>query len=312
MKRFWVIAPYDSTQKKIFNSVWEYDLKNGTIAIGWDELGDISKLDQSELLARYQEANPHIKEKKIITRDTNVLWSFYHKIKQGDIIVARRGTKKIVGIGTVSGSSYYNEEAGRERVNDKTAYSYSNLIPVKWEPRGIQFNRIIFSFYTMYEIKEEKYSELLLGNGIGELGEEDSAEFILEKYLEEFLISNFNKIFGGKLELYHDPEGNIGQQYPAITEDGDTIGRIDILARDKKSKDFIVIELKKGRESDVVVGQILRYLGWVDQYLCTKNEKVKGMIICKEVDPRLTYALKLVNKIIGVKRYKIDFELIDN
>jgi len=39
-KRYWVIAPYDSTYSDIFEKAWKYDLTNGTIAIGWDELGD--------------------------------------------------------------------------------------------------------------------------------------------------------------------------------------------------------------------------------------------------------------------------------
>ncbi|GEM_PF-4474368 len=34
MKRYWVIAAYDSTKTEIFEKVWEYDLRNGTIDIG--------------------------------------------------------------------------------------------------------------------------------------------------------------------------------------------------------------------------------------------------------------------------------------
>jgi hypothetical protein len=47
MKRYWVIAPYDSTQTQIFNKAWEYDLKNGTIAVGWKDLGDVSERGQA-------------------------------------------------------------------------------------------------------------------------------------------------------------------------------------------------------------------------------------------------------------------------
>jgi len=37
---------------------------------------------------------------------------------------------------------------------------------------------------------------------------------------------------------------------------------IDILAVSKDQKELLVVELKKGRASDVVVGQIQRYMGF--------------------------------------------------
>ena len=41
----------------------------------------------------------------------------------------------------------------------------------------------------------------------------------------------------------------------------------------------LVIELKKGRASDSVVGQIQRYMGYVKDELAEKNQPVKGVII---------------------------------
>ena len=44
--------------------------------------------------------------------------------------------------------------------------------------------------------------------------EKENMEFMIEKYLEEFIEENFDKIdFGAKLELYQDEE-NTGRQYP--------------------------------------------------------------------------------------------------
>lgn len=112
-------------------------------------------------------------------------------------------------------------------------------------------------------------------------------EFVMEKYLEEFIETNFNKInFGAKLELYQDEESN-GRQYPT------PIGNIDLLAVDKINKEFVVIELKKGRSNDTVVGQILRYMGWIKENMA-KDYNVRGIIILKERDEKLEYALKLI------------------
>lgn len=97
-------------------------------------------------------------------------------------------------------------------------------------------------------------------------------EFIMEKYLEEFMESNFKKIdFGANLELYESEE-NAGRQFST------SVGIIDLLAVDHEKEEFVVLELKKGKSSDVVVGQISRYMGWVQENLAG-NYNVRGIII---------------------------------
>jgi len=146
---------------------------------------------------------------------------------------------------------------------------------------------------------EESTSELFTTSGETV---EDQNEFVLEKYLVEFIVSNFAAIFKGELRIYRDGEGVDGQQY--FTD----IGPIDILAIEQRSNSFVVIELKKGRPSDRVVGQILRYMGWVKQNLCTDGQEVKGLVICRDPDPKLSYALAMVNNI-DVRYYSVSFTL---
>lgn len=67
-----------------------------------------------------------------------------------------------------------------------------------------------------------------------------------------------------------------------------TLVSIDILAVERESGSFIVIELKKGRPSDQVVGQILRYMGWVKKNLCKDGQGIKGVVICRDPDPKLS------------------------
>ena len=69
-----------------------------------------------------------------------------------------------------------------------------------------------------------------------------------------------------------------------------------------------MIELKKGRPSDQVVGQVLRYMGWVKENLCDNRQGVKGLVICHEADPKLSYALKMTRDV-DVRYYKVSFKL---
>jgi restriction system protein len=132
-----------------------------------------------------------------------------------------------------------------------------------------------------------------------------NSQFALEKYLEEFIVGNFNAIFGAELEIFQDEGVILGQQYPT------DIGPIDILAWEPSSQSYVVMELKRGKPSDQAVGQILRYMGWVKANLCKEGQDVRGLIICKEPDVRLTYAINMVGNV-KVKYYKVAFDLRDD
>ena len=56
-------------------------------------------------------------------------------------------------------------------------------------------------------------------------------------------------------------------------------------------------------------GQVLRYMGWVDENLAEDGDQVKGMIIAQDIDEKLRYALRMTPNIL-FRRYKINFELI--
>ncbi|MEA3463520.1 MAG: endonuclease NucS [Patescibacteria group bacterium] len=127
-------------------------------------------------------------------------------------------------------------------------------------------------------------------------------EFVMERYLEDFIETNFSQIFDANIELYQGEE-NSGRQFPT------SIGNIDLLAIDNENKEFIIIELKKGKSSDVVVGQILRYMSWVREKLSAVNGySVRGIIVVKEKDEKLEYALKLVPNV-RLFLYEVSFEL---
>lgn len=298
--RYWVIAPYDSTKKDIWEKVWEFDLSNNTIAIGWNKLGNISSYNEEKLREVIQEKYSD-KNKAWKTWSFNSMWNFWQNIKVGDTIVARKGTKCIAGVGIVTQTAFYDKELGYKRVGEITNDFYSNFIGVQWNesPRDLEFKDIVFSILTIYEIDKTKYDNLINGEP-----REKQFEFILEKYLENFIVSNFDKIFKGKLKLYEPPD--IAQQY-----DTSEVGIIDILAEEPETNSIVIIELKKGRESDKVIGQTLRYMGWVDENIREKNQKVKAIIICMEADQKLKYALKMTNNI-ELKYYEVDFKLNDH
>lgn len=310
MPRYWVIAPYHADEPDAWERVWKFDVENGMISIGWAALGDVSSLTEEALLdlvARTYDCSPA--EAKPACR---MMHKFYHSVTPGDMVIARRGTKKLAGIGTVKRAAYHDPNKNAETI--RLDNPYPNHIDVVWAdvPRDKSFSAPVFGLQTIYEIGEDKFRALTDGNVIAnvqpavvEEGVQDQAEFLLEKYLEDFIVSNFDTIFKRKLVLYSDPAtGTVGQQFET------DVGVIDILAQDPASNSFVVLELKKGRESDKVVGQVLRYMGWVAEHLCKPEQDVRGIVVCKEPDERLKYALKMARNV-SVKFYKVDFQLQD-
>lgn len=69
-----------------------------------------------------------------------------------------------------------------------------------------------------------------------------------------------------------------------------------------------MVELKKGRASDNVVGQVQRYMGFIMEEYADPGQTVKGVIIALEDDPRMQWALK-VTQGISFYKYHISFQL---
>jgi endonuclease len=121
-------------------------------------------------------------------------------------------------------------------------------------------------------------------------GEEEDAvanpsEFAYEKDLQSFLAKHLSLIEPG-LRLYEE-EGITGIEYPVG-------GRfIDILAVDR-NKNLVVIELKVSRAYDRVIGQVMRYMGWIKKNLADERQAVRGIIIGRDLSDDLLLAAALV------------------
>jgi len=130
---------------------------------------------------------------------------------------------------------------------------------------------------------------------------EDRTLFYMEKELENFLIKNWEKTELGKKYDLIDEDGKFSQQYPT------GVGPIDILVKDKKDGTYVILELKRNQTSDDTIGQLARYMGWLEENK-TNGKPTRGIIITGSYDKRLYYASK---KIVGceIYIYQVDFKL---
>ncbi|HYD17330.1 MAG TPA: endonuclease NucS domain-containing protein [Patescibacteria group bacterium] len=123
--------------------------------------------------------------------------------------------------------------------------------------------------------------------------------FGLESQLRDFIAQNIQSIpvNGKKLSLFTD-----GVEYSTEA------GIIDILAVDDKGN-FVVFELKRGRTPDHVMGQLVRYMGWVKQSIA-KDKEVHGVIVAKTIKENLHYAKAIVPNV-SLLQYEVKFQFKD-
>jgi hypothetical protein len=125
--------------------------------------------------------------------------------------------------------------------------------------------------------------------------------FYMEKELENFIIQNWNNTeFGKRFDLIIEDGELISQQYRTDN------GPIDILAKDKKDGNYVVIELKKNQTSDDTAGQLARYMGWIKRV--KKDNNVKGIIVAGTYDKKLDDARLMIPNT-EVFLYEVNFKL---
>ena len=233
------------------------------------------------------------------------LWTIAKGIQTGDIVLCPDGQGRY-WVGEVVGPYAY-----------ASGTNLPHRRPVRWYDKQIDRSEMseelrnstgsIGTVSTVSQYANE--IDRLIGGGrplptAG--GEEDPASFALERHLEDFLVENWRQTeLGSGYDIYEEEGQRVGQQYPTDT------GPIDVLAVSKDRKRLLVVELKRGRASDVVVGQILRYMGFVQDELAEPGQTVEGVIIALDDDQRVRRALSMVPNI-RFFRYKVTFQLIAN
>ena len=124
-------------------------------------------------------------------------------------------------------------------------------------------------------------------------------EFAYENDLKNFLANNLH-VIRPSLTLYQDGDIN-GVEFPVGSR------RVDILAVEDE-RNFVVIELKVSKGYDRAIGQLLGYMGWIEQNLAEPGQKVTGMIIARTISSDLRLATSRV-KDVELFEYELSISL---
>lgn len=161
-------------------------LKDGKIAIGWKEIGDLSAIpaNRDDFKAKYMQVFPDAKKGSIPT-SVGMLYRFCHEIQIGDYVVYPSKSDRMINVGEVTGDYTYVADA----------HEYVQQRDVKWL-RHIP--RTSFSQGALYEIG----SAMTL--------------FVVKNYADEFL-SALDKGFK-KTAAANDEDDTVGATADDIIE----------------------------------------------------------------------------------------------
>ena len=199
---------------------------------------------------------------QIFSKDAAIEWfgQHYPKIKQGTV------SAHLIRFSTNAASRLHYNVRSDEDLLYQADRSHFRLYDPSKDPAPIHSKSDVSTSKQQFVEPEEV---------------EAPSEFAYESDLRDFLAKNMSVVESG-LRLYQD-EGITGVEFPAG-------GRfIDILAVDAEKR-FVVIELKVSRGYDRVIGQLLRYMAWIEEHHAEPGQEVRGIIAAREISEDLKLA----------------------
>ena len=115
---YWIYSPGDGAE------IWDECYENGFMAIGWDEIGDLSSFDNKDEMKEAMKEK--IDSSLSFKNAAHATWQFVNEMNVGDIVFAKKGMHLVVGRGVVE--SAYEYEPTRKK--------YKNIRKVKWTHKG--------------------------------------------------------------------------------------------------------------------------------------------------------------------------------
>lgn len=229
-------------------------------------------------------------------------WTAGRGISVGDLVLVPTG-QSTYRVARVTGDYFYVKGA-----------DLPHRRPVNWLETEIgrddlsdDLKRPLRSVGTLVSLGEAPELDSLLGGSarpmiqVSDETVEYPLSFVLERHLEDFLEANWEHTeLAKRYDIVTIDGERVGQQYPTDT------GPIDVLAISKDGTEFLVIELKRGRVSDNVVGQILRYMGFINEL--DESKTVRGIIIGTDDDQKFRRAISMVPNLEFYK-YEVNFKL---
>lgn len=165
-KRYWLYQPGEKAR------LWDDVYSNSVMAIGWDELGDLSVFKNSDqILTALKEI--YNKPDSNPTNDKCACDDFVNQVQIGDVVLVKNGLYELIGRGIVEGKYTF----------DDSRSEYKNIRTIKWTHRGIW--SLTKSFMEKHQVKQLPQKTLT------DISVSKYKDFALD--MEKIIVNNMNE-----------------------------------------------------------------------------------------------------------------------
>ena len=231
-------------------------LKDSVIAIGWNEMGDLSVIEPNRDAFKKKYSEIYVDAKKgNIANGAGMLYRFLHEVKIGDYVVYPSKTNREVNIGQITGDYMYVPE-------EKMYVQQRNVKWLKHFPRTIFSQGALYeigaaqSFFSVKNYAEEFLSSLdkdFAKSGYNENEEDETVAATAEEIIEstrDFIIKELSRnLKGYDLEVFVADLLNAMGYRTTVSKHGGDSG-IDITAYKDELPPRILVQVKSS-DSDV-------------------------------------------------------------
>ncbi len=120
--RYWLYAPGDNA------AYWDEFYNLGIMAIGWDEIGDLSKYGKkTEIKNKMIEVYGAKNGSKAYMNYVQCTWDFVNGMSIGDVVFVKQGMSKVLGYGIVTSDYYFDDDRDE----------FCNVRTVDWKRKGV-------------------------------------------------------------------------------------------------------------------------------------------------------------------------------
>ena len=189
-------------------------------------------------------------------------------------------------------------------------YSTSDERANKPNPSKIKFDGNIRNNLQSYKNAVVRYRKFLNDNGF-QGGSSEAREFVENADMPLSQAESTQERFSLERDMQAALRRNIQSLDPSlkIVDDGAeravNSGLIDITCEDESA--IVVVELKAGKADSRAIGQILGYMGDLQEE--EGGKPVRGILVAHDFDKRAKAAARVVPTLI-LKRYSIEFKFI--
>jgi 5-methylcytosine-specific restriction protein B len=217
-KNFWKFQlPED------YRNFWDEIYHQGIMAIGWDDIGDISNKTLDDINNR---ENPQIQN---AVKNWNIIQNF-RDASIGDVVIAEQGMVNVYGVGIITGTYYFDDSRDKFKHVRKVKWMINRHIDFdeymfgpdafsrtkKWEEIKAKYSSLKDNYKKILDkIEQGKIPEINYGKGASKNGPQNF--WWLNANPNIWSIDNFDY---GEIQEYttHNEKGNKRRIYKYFTE----------------------------------------------------------------------------------------------